>query len=1114
MTLYSMFYTILTMSFMGSITALVILFFKKIFKKRISPNWHYLIWIILLIRLIIPYAPESSLSIFNFFTHYNEEIQEIQSPIIQDKNYNSLNSNDIETLIDSTSYDFLKSKDLEHKSFKTDSSKGHNKNQYFYENRLYIFNMIKSQHADLPIKFVKYSQKLKIDFFHILGIIWLVGVFISSTYIIWVQLSYSLKIRSLHHCTNKSILSNYYNCKSQMKVRKKIPLIVDYQIKAPSLIGILNPKILISPYYIDLLTNEELRFVFMHELAHYKRKDIIIRWVLIFLQILHWFNPVLWFAFYKIRQDCETACDSYVLSYINEYEYKKYGSTMVKMLDIFSSSNYIPGAAGMLNHKKFIVERVKNIMNFKKNYIVWSLFGIALFAVLTAFLLTNGKDPSKEVIKIKYDAEEIGKNLGLESITDLKSISNGQFLIQDTKNNQFIIINSDGSKERIIDCKDLPKDTKKIFTVDSKNQLYVLSAASTLKIDIYDLMGKKINEIELKDADIAKTDYVYDWDLEVDTNDNIYVLIPDTNIQVFDTKGSKVKTINENGCSFIELDENDDLYIGGYNKNDYVLKLNPLEENVLWKFEDEQNLISIKSASYSKQSKSLYVAIKDKIITIDSDGKSMNPVLHIDSIIQENGSFVGLNFSIGQNENIYLCGFNRDNRNKGLVYKISTSKSIINSEDIKHLTISVRNLDSTLEYAINKFENMHPNIVINVEDYSAFSWIKGDMTYEDTSKIEEEAFQKEYDFIQKINTQMLTGKGPDIIQMDNIPYKKYADKGLLLDLKEMMNKDTSFDRNLYYSNIFDAMEYKDGLYIMPLTVTYPALLSNTNFLKEYSIEFDDNSWAWKDFLDISKKVTMDIDGDGKNDMYSMPTTFPKDIFKFLLSSTNHSFIDYENKEAHFASKEFIELLKLCETMCNEEFMNPEVTHFDSHNGGFVFFPWPVNDFSLFTANVLINADEITFYKYPTSNRDIYPFTVYNMYGINSNTKYKNEAWEFVKFLLSEEVQEYTKLYDTPINKNAREKKFEYNLKRANTDMEESGSLYGYKVTSPKEINKRLKYNIEKMNKLVPKLNTFNAYDIQIQKILKEETKSFFDGNKSAKETSQIIQRKVEMYLNE
>lgn len=80
---------------------------------------------------------------------------------------------------------------------------------------------------------------------------------------------------------------------------------------------IIHPKILISSELVDRLSEEELKFVFMHELAHIKRRDFLINVVCILIQAIYWFNPIIWYSIYKMKQDCEISCDATVLTALN-----------------------------------------------------------------------------------------------------------------------------------------------------------------------------------------------------------------------------------------------------------------------------------------------------------------------------------------------------------------------------------------------------------------------------------------------------------------------------------------------------------------------------------------------------------------------------------------------------------------------------------------------------------------------------------------------------------------------------------------------------------------------------------------------------------------------------
>lgn len=1105
MILPKIFQVILTMSFLGTITALVILLVKKIFKNKISPIWHYIIWFILLIKLILPYGPASNISIFNLFNSNQPDTKEIHSPI-------TINHSSIESSNSKEKINVLKQKNLKDSL----SLKNYSQKMIFSEDNLAILNTLVNQEDYLPFISEDAPGKHNIQFFNIISIIWLTGVCISGIYIIWVQLSCVLKIKKLSLCRQNKINILLENCKETMKVNKKIPLLLDSQINTPSLMGVIKPKIIIPPDCIDLLTTEELKYVFMHELAHYKQKDILIRWVMVILQIIYWFNPILWFAFIKIRQDSETACDTRVLTYIKADDFNKYGKTMLKMLDFFSGSYYQHGMAGILNKKKILMERVQNIVNFKKRYFIWSIVGIILFSSLSIVLLTNARVLPQEVIKIKYQAEEFANKTGMGILTKIEVLSNNNLISYDNKYQHFIMIDNEGNKE-YINCEGLPENGVYLFTVDSNDQIYVFIEKTNPALYVYNLKGKKIKEIklDLKDINTAENNRVYYWDMEVDSKGNIYILIPDINTQIFDSAGKYIKSIDtRNNYSLIELDNKDNLYTIGWKDKVIIKKQNPLTSKTFWQYKDNNNLSKIEKVYYISGDNSLYLLTKESIFNFNLQNQSLKKTVYLNALLNDkkHNNFLLKDFAVNKDNVIYLCGFNKEN-DKGSILRLTTKKTQVN-EDIKTLTISVQALKPTLEYAINKFENKHPDIVINIDNYNAFSWIMGDMTYEEIIQATKETDQKKYNYVQKLNAQMLTGKGPDIIQMNGIPYRKYAEKDLLLNLNKLMNEDPSFNKKHYYTNIFKALEYKNNLFVMPVSFAWPALLTNAKFLNEQSIKINDNKWTWNDFIKIAHQVTRDTNGNGEKDVYGLPTIARENIFKYLYNTSDKSFIDYEAKKAYFTSKEFIDLLKLCNSIANKKIMNPDITEFNARQGGIVFYPEPIHDFTIFLSHALINAQQTNFYNYPCSNNNKWNFNVGGIYGINSRTKYKKEAWEFIKFLISEEVQNYKKLYQIPVNKKARAKKIKDSLTSAEQMMNRHGELYAYPVSSTELIKEQIKNNLNKLNEIIPKLNTCNINNIQIKQIITEEIERFFNRKQTAEKTAQIIQRKVEMYFYE
>ena len=69
------------------------------------------------------------------------------------------------------------------------------------------------------------------------------------------------------------------------------------------------------------------------------------------LQVLHWFNPLVWLAFHRMQSDRELACDALVLTHARSGESEDYGRTIVSLLERFSHPKRLPSMAGILETK-------------------------------------------------------------------------------------------------------------------------------------------------------------------------------------------------------------------------------------------------------------------------------------------------------------------------------------------------------------------------------------------------------------------------------------------------------------------------------------------------------------------------------------------------------------------------------------------------------------------------------------------------------------------------------------------------------------------------------------------------------------------------------------------
>jgi beta-lactamase regulating signal transducer with metallopeptidase domain len=180
---------------------------------------------------------------------------------------------------------------------------------------------------------------------------------------------------------DEPVLNLLEDCRERMGVRTPVTLVETATVAGPCLFGVLRPRLLLPPGFTRGFSPDELRYVFLHELGHVKRHDILLGWLTALLQILHWFNPLVWLAFSRMRVDRELACDALALSHAEERDNKPYGRTIVKLLENFGDSVRAPSLAGILEDKQQMKERILMIAKFHK-----SNRGLAVAALLLAGL--------------------------------------------------------------------------------------------------------------------------------------------------------------------------------------------------------------------------------------------------------------------------------------------------------------------------------------------------------------------------------------------------------------------------------------------------------------------------------------------------------------------------------------------------------------------------------------------------------------------------------------------------------------------------------------------------------------------------------------------------------
>lgn len=393
---------VLQASVYGSIVGIVILIVKTLLKDKISGKWTYLLWMILIIKLIVPFGPQSSISLFNKIPSNITNNAIVDSSVIINSDLNSNNNYEQEN------------------------------NEYIASNTDEKENKVLSINNNGSIDENKSISNLY-KFINVLPLVWMAG-FITTLFIsIFIFFTLNKQVKIKKKIEDENIKFILEKSKNIMKIKMNINLVVNDDIRTPALCRLINPTILFPNAMLDL-EDDEIKYILLHELSHYKRKDILVNYLLVLFQCVHWFNPFIWFFFKKIREDMELATDEMVVSKLNEDEYKNYARTIITIIERVSIVPKNIGVLGMADDKKILKKRIEMIKNssiFKNKKKLISIIGISCVLILGRILLTSKNSLADDRVKgnfenlIQYKNSYVGDNSNTNNL--IQSIGFGSF---------------------------------------------------------------------------------------------------------------------------------------------------------------------------------------------------------------------------------------------------------------------------------------------------------------------------------------------------------------------------------------------------------------------------------------------------------------------------------------------------------------------------------------------------------------------------------------------------------------------------------------------------------------------------------------------------------------
>ncbi len=313
----------LSMSCSGGLLILALLLGKRCLGNAVSRQWRYYIWFIVLLRLLLPFGPEVSL-LGSTYRAMDQAITQAPSPPPQSAP--DISEDELTPAVGAERAD---------------------------ENR-----QAETWTAVQPLRDV--GELL----LHQIWLVWLVAALGLLIRKITIYQGFIRYVKAgMTPVSDIEKLDQLSAAAERAGVGKPVELCVNPLISSPLLIGAFRPCVVLPRADIP---EKEFWYIALHELTHYKRRDMFYKWLVQVTVCLHWFNPLVYLMSREITRACEFSCDEAVLTKMGCDNAQDYGKTLLNAMAAVGKYKESVGAVTLSENKQLLKERLGAIMSFKK----------------------------------------------------------------------------------------------------------------------------------------------------------------------------------------------------------------------------------------------------------------------------------------------------------------------------------------------------------------------------------------------------------------------------------------------------------------------------------------------------------------------------------------------------------------------------------------------------------------------------------------------------------------------------------------------------------------------------------------------------------------------------
>ncbi|MBD2870345.1 M56 family metallopeptidase [Paenibacillus arenilitoris] len=384
--LESAFSLLLAASLAASFAILLLLLIRKPLNNRFGPGIVPVLWLLVLVKLLVPLAPESPVSLYNLLP------QAVQENGIAYSGYGGRDA--APEPVRGPAASPLRNEEGSAAATSAGPSR--------------------TEEAQSPVSDTSprpdagdSDRDGQGRLLTIASLVWLGGLLALSAGYLFAALRFRKRIIASRKAVDAEILAILEACKARLGIKTDIPVYETSLLRSPCAYGLTKPGIYLPEDIVAIADSAQLAHILLHELTHLKRKDLLANFLWTLAVMLHWYNPLAWLAVKRMKADQEVACDARTLEALDEREASSYGMTLLMLSRLFAGNASIKAnLAHFLANDNDMKRRITMIAKFKKGSYKLSAVAIVLIASFGAVMLTTATVAKTDANSHAAEAEE------------------------------------------------------------------------------------------------------------------------------------------------------------------------------------------------------------------------------------------------------------------------------------------------------------------------------------------------------------------------------------------------------------------------------------------------------------------------------------------------------------------------------------------------------------------------------------------------------------------------------------------------------------------------------------------------------------------------------------